>query len=41
MRECYRLGANSFVVKPNDAKQYAQVVADIAHYWVNVNKALH
>lgn len=38
MRECYRLGVNSYVVKPGDGKLYAQLVADIAHYWVNVNQ---
>jgi CheY-like chemotaxis protein len=37
--ECYRLGANSYVVKPPDAKKFAQVVADIVHYWLNVNQS--
>jgi len=39
MLECYRLGVNSYVVKPADAKQYIQIVADIAHYWLNVNRS--
>jgi two-component system, response regulator len=39
MLECYRLGVNSYVVKPSDARQYAQVVADIAHYWLTVNRS--
>jgi two-component system response regulator len=36
MKECYHLGVNSY-----NATQYAQVVADIAHYWLNVNRAFH
>lgn len=39
MLECYRHGVNSYVVKPGDARQYAQVVADIAHYWLTVNRS--
>ena len=41
MLECYRLGVNSYVVKPVDPRQYAQVVADIAHYWLTVNRSFH
>jgi CheY-like chemotaxis protein len=37
MMQCYRLGVNSYVVKPGDARRYAQLVADIAHYWLTVN----
>lgn len=36
--ECYRLGANSYVVKPSDPQQFGQMVADIVHYWLNVNQ---
>jgi two-component system response regulator len=39
--ECYRLGANSYVVKPADSKKFAQVVADIVHYWLHVNQSFH
>jgi two-component system response regulator len=41
MLECYRLGANSYVAKPGDAKEYAQVVGDIAQYWLTVNRSFH
>jgi two-component system response regulator len=41
MSECYRLGVNSYVVKPADGRLYGQMVADIAHYWLNVNEVLH
>lgn len=37
MMECYRLGVNSYVAKPGSARQYAQLVGDIAHYWLVVN----
>ena len=37
--ECYRLGANSYVVKPSDAKKFAETVADMVHYWLNVNQS--
>jgi len=39
--EAYRLGANSYVVKPVNAREFAQVVADIVHYWLNVNHSFH
>lgn len=41
MLECYRLGVNSYVVKPSDPRQFSQMVADIAHYWLNVNRSFH
>jgi CheY-like chemotaxis protein len=36
--ECYRLGANSYVVKPVDATTFACVVGDVAAYWVSLNE---
>jgi two-component system response regulator len=41
MMECYRLGVNSYVVKPANASQYAQVVGDIVHYWLTINRSFH
>ncbi|MDB6068792.1 MAG: response regulator receiver protein [Pedosphaera sp.] len=38
MLESYRLGVNSFVVKPADPKQYARLIGDIVHYWLAVNR---
>jgi two-component system, response regulator len=38
MLESYRLGANSYVVKPTDPKLYAELVGDIAYYWLMVNQ---
>ncbi len=39
--ETYKLGVNSFVIKPVDNKKYAQVIGDIAYYWLTVNEAPH
>ena len=41
MLECYQFGANSYIVKPGSAERYAQVVGDIAHYWLMVNRAFN
>jgi CheY-like chemotaxis protein len=38
--ESYRLGVNSYVLKPTDADEYMRVVGDIGHYWLNVNQPL-
>lgn len=38
LRECYRLGANSYVVKPVDAKQFGQAITRIGTYWVATNE---
>jgi two-component system response regulator len=35
--ECYRLGVNSYVVKPVDFDSFSSVVAEVGHYWLLVN----
>jgi len=37
--ESYHLGVNSYVIKPTDFSHYKQVVGEMGHYWVNVNKS--
>jgi two-component system response regulator len=37
MREAYRTGANSFIVKPVSFVKFSLVIADIVHYWLFVN----
>lgn len=37
VRECYRRGANSFVLKPDDARRRGEVVASLGRYWVRLN----
>ena len=36
--ESYKLGVNSYVIKPLDGKKFAEVVAEIGHYWLGVNE---
>jgi two-component system response regulator len=38
--ESYRLGVNSYVLKPVDAEKFMEIVGDIGHYWLNVNQTL-
>ena len=38
LRECYRLGANGYVVKPVDATQFTQVIKNLATFWAATNE---
>jgi two-component system response regulator len=38
--ESYRLGVNSYVIKPTDAEKFMEIVGDIGHYWLNINQPL-
>jgi two-component system response regulator len=38
--ESYRLGANSFIVKPVDHEQFYRAVTDVGLYWMMVNKVI-
>ena len=40
VKESYRLGANSFVVKKFDAARPGEYLVDIAHYWLELNRAV-
>jgi len=35
--ECYRLGANSYLVKPIDFQSYSQMIVTASRYWLNYN----
>jgi two-component system response regulator len=35
----YRLGANSYIVKPVDFEAFARAVSDVGFYWVLLNEA--
>jgi two-component system response regulator len=39
VKESYRLGANSFVVKQFDAAKPGEYLVDIARYWLELNRA--
>lgn len=38
VRECYRLGANGYVVKPVDAKQFMQAIKNLGAFWAGTNE---
>ena len=38
LEECYKHGANSFVVKPVNINEFIQVVKDVGKYWVVINE---
>lgn len=40
VKEAYRLGANSFVVKQFDLDRPGEYLVDIARYWLDINRAV-
>jgi two-component system response regulator len=38
IRDCYEMGANSFVVKSFDAKRPGEYLVDVARYWLTLNR---
>ena len=37
-KECYRLGANSFILKPTDFDDYAATIEKVEMYWRSLNE---
>jgi hypothetical protein len=37
-KECYRLGANSFIRKPTDFDDYAATIEKVERYWRTLNE---
>lgn len=37
MRQVYRLGANSFIIKAMNFVKYSLTIAEVVHYWLLVN----
>ena len=38
LEECYKLGANSYVVKPVNIIDFIKVVKDVGKYWAVINE---
>jgi len=38
LEECYKCGANSFVVKPVNIVEFIKVVKEVGKYWVVINE---
>jgi len=36
--DAYRLGANSYVVKPTDAEHFSEIIENVVRYWLDVNE---
>ena len=36
--ECYRLGVNSYIVKPVDFKKFMETLRMLGYYWLLLNK---
>ena len=36
--ESYKLGVNSYVIKPADSRKFAQVIGDLGYYWLTINE---
>lgn len=39
IEECYRLGANSYIKKPNDPVEYSDMILQLGMYWLLLNQA--
>lgn len=37
IEECYRLGANSYIVKPLDYRHFQETVSVMGTYWISIN----
>ena len=36
--ESYKLGVNSYVIKPSDGGKFTQTIGDIGYYWLTINQ---
>jgi len=38
LKECYRLGVNSYIAKPVEFDQFADTIAKLGLYWLVINR---
>jgi two-component system, response regulator len=38
LMESYKLGVNSYVIKPYEASKFTELIADISRYWLVINE---
>lgn len=39
IEECYRIGANSYIKKPNDPEEYSDMILQLGMYWLLLNQS--
>ncbi len=37
INECYRLGVNSYIVKPLDYSKFVEALTELSNYWLTIN----
>jgi CheY-like chemotaxis protein len=38
LMESYHLGVNSYIIKPSSPTEYAEMIGDVARYWLRINE---
>jgi len=41
LMESYKLGVNSYVIKPAEASKFVELIAEISRYWLVINEPPH
>src|SRR5262245_36229840 len=41
LMESYKLGVNSYVIKPPEASKFVELIAEISRYWLVINEPPH
>jgi CheY-like chemotaxis protein len=41
LMESYKLGVNSYVIKPSDATKFVELIGEISRYWLVINEPPH